>query len=91
MPTVSAAPGVQAGQDMQTAVSDSLAILLRDVPAEVLSDSSVRWALAVVLTMQQRNYARFLKLLQASTYVQACFVHMVFLEVRFNWAGCTSA
>lgn len=73
---------IQAEQDVQTAMRDGVAVLLLNTPEDIVSDPRVRWALAVVDAIQQFNYVQFVKLLQTSTYVQACFLHMLFLDVR---------
>jgi hypothetical protein len=73
---------MQAEQDMSTAQRDGLAVLLQSTPDDVRSDPAVRWALAVVQAINQNNLCQFDSLLQVATYVQACFLHMLFLEVR---------
>lgn len=77
---------IQAQQDLETAQQDGLAVLLLSTPDDVLSDPGVLWALAVVDAIFQRNYVQFVKHLQIATYVQACFLHMLFLEVRTSSA-----
>lgn len=72
---------MQAQQDLQTAQHDGLTLLLLDIPEDILADPSMLWALAVVDAIEERNYVQFVKLLLTATYVQACFLHMLFLEV----------
>ena len=86
---------MQGQQDLQTAQHDGLTLLLLDIPEDILADPSVLWALAVVDAIEDRNYVQFVKLLLTATYVQACFLHMLFLEVWSSasptgliWCSC---
>lgn len=49
---------------------------------DVLTESCVKWSLEIARYARERNPARFFSLCKGATYVQACFVHMQFLEVR---------
>lgn len=58
---------------------------------DVLNDSCVKWSLEIARYARERNPARFFRLCEDATYVQACFVHMQFLEVRSSLAEIQSA
>lgn len=75
-------PLLQAGQDLGGSVSLSLAALLVSIHDDMATEPCVKWSLEISRYVRERNPARFFRLCADATYVQACFVHMQFLEVR---------